>query len=357
MAEPAPAFPLMERLSLRFRLGPFPVVVEPTFWLLSIVAFGGSWLSLAWAAVVFASVLVHELGHALAARRFGSSASIRLYALGGLTFHEHLPSRKQRILVSLAGPGAGFVLGILAFAAQRSLSPGLPYPVAFTVAALVAVNIGWGLVNLLPVPPLDGGNVFAESVGPRRKLLAAQVGAVVGTLAAVEGLRRWGVFAALMFGFLAFRCFVTWFRLAAERRLQRQLARARDAMWEEALESNQVGEAHRAALRETMHSLKAPPPSPAQEPPQGSEDERDPALLARVFEELGAPGLAAERALDAYRREPSDAAALLAVRLLVAAGRRPEAEALVAGVRWSAEAARAEAAGLLEEGSPTRSRG
>ena len=123
-------------------------------------------------------------------------------------------------------------------------------------------------------------------------------------------------------------------------------------MWEEALAEDQVGEAHRAAFRETMRSLREPPPAPAPEP----EPDRDPALMARVFEELGVPAPAAERALEAYRRDPSDASALQAVRLLLAAGRRPEAEALVARARWSAEATRAEAAELLRKSTPSPTR-
>ena len=356
MADPAPRA-MQLPLTLRFRVGPFPVTVEPTFWLLTLVAFRADWTAVAWAAVSFVSVLVHELGHAITARRYGSEqVSIRLYGLGGLTFHDHLPRRRQRIFVSLAGPGAGFLLGLLALAAALLLPPLPPGPVAaavsFTINALLWVNFVWGLVNLLPVPPLDGGHVFAEAVGPKHALLAAQVGAVVGLVAAVEGLRRWGLFAAVMFGFLSFRCFAAWWRIWAERRLQRQLQRARETLWEDALAEDQVGEAHRAAFRETMRSLREPPRAPEPEP--DADAERDPALMARVFEELGVPGRAADRALEAYRRDPSDASALQAVRLLVAAGRRPEAEALVARARWSAEATRSEAAELLRSPSPTR---
>jgi Zn-dependent protease len=356
MAEPASPPSLVQALSLRFRLGPFPVVVEPTFWFLGLVGFGASWLSVAWVAVAFVSVLVHELGHALAARRFGSSASIRLYALGGLTFHEHLPNRTHRILISFAGPAAGFVLGLLVLAVHFLLPPEYERPpaLAFVVDALLYINFTWGVVNLLPVPPLDGGHVFEEAVGPRRKLLAAQVGAFAGAAAAVEAFRRWNsLFATLMFGFLAFRCVATWIRLASDRRVARQLQRTREAMWEDALAEDQVGEAHRAALRETLRTLRDPSPGPAPEP----EPDLNPALLARVFEELGSPRVAADRALEAHRRDPSDASALQAVRLLVAAGQRPEAEALVARTRWSAEATRAEAAALLASPSPTRSRG
>lgn len=356
MAENPPSLPTPRMpLSVGFRLGPFPVVVEPTFLLIPLIAFRGSWLVLAWTAVVFASVLVHELGHALAARRFGAGASIRLYGLGGLTYHTALPRRRQRILVSLAGPGAGFLLGLLALAVHLLLPAARPPAVAFVIRALLYANFFWGVVNLLPVPPLDGGHVFEEAVGPRRKLLAIQVGAAVGALAAAEGFRRWGWLPALMFAFLSLRCLAGWIRLAAERRIGRQLTNLRERMWEQALTSDDVGVAHRGALRETMRELRE---SSFQQPvlPEPDQD-RDPALLARIFEELGVPGRAADHALDAHRRDPSDASALQAVRLLLAAGRRPEAEALVTRTRWSVEATGAEALAMLQSPSPTRSRG
>src|SRR5262245_46601267 len=145
MADPTPSTANLP-LTLRFRVGPFPVAVEPTFWLLALMVFSRTaWLSLAWAAVTFASVLVHELGHAYAARRYGAGASIRLHALGGLTFHDPLPHRRQRILVSLAGPGAGFAFGLLALAVQQFVPLSAPRPVLFTLDALVWVNFGWGV--------------------------------------------------------------------------------------------------------------------------------------------------------------------------------------------------------------------
>ncbi|HEY8209932.1 MAG TPA: site-2 protease family protein [Myxococcaceae bacterium] len=346
--------------SLGFRLGPFPVTVEPTFFLFPLVAFRASWMTLAWAAVIFASVLVHELGHALAARRYGAGASIRLYALGGLTYHDALPKTRQRIIVSLAGPGAGFALGLVALAFDLLLPPDRSPVVGFTLRALLYANFTWGVVNLLPVPPLDGGHVLEDAVGPRHRFLPYQVGAIVAAAAAVEGYRRWGIVATLMFAYLSIRCIGTWFRLSAEHRFQHQLVRLRNTMWEDALSSNDVGVAHVGVFRETMRELRettrAPAPrAPTPEPE--ADQERDPALLARVFDELGLPGRAAEHAVEAHRRDPSEASALQAVRLLVAAGRREEAESLVTRTRWSAEATRAEAAALLQSPSPTRSRG
>jgi len=347
MAENPPLLP-PAFLSLRFRLGPFPVSVEPWFFFVPLIAFRESaWRALAWVAVVFVSILFHELGHALAARSFGAGASIRLYGLGGLTYHSALPTARRRILVSLAGPGAGFLLGLLA------LAPYLLLPPTFIVRALLYVSFFWGAVNLLPVPPLDGGHVLEELLGPRRKGLALQVGAVVSAAAAVAGFLLWSWVAGVMFALLSLGSVAGWIRLAAEQRIQRQLTRLRERMWEQALEPDDMGEAHRDALQETMRELHD---ASRQQPvlPEPDQD-RDPALLARIFEELGVPGRAADHAVDAHRSDPSDATALQAVRLLLAAGRRPEAEALVTRTRWSSPATRAEAVALLQSPSPTRS--
>ena len=66
---------------------------------------------LCWVVAVFLSVLVHEMGHALAIRALGVQPWITLYGMGGLTSHRggRLPPKTQ-ILVSLAGPAAGFAL-------------------------------------------------------------------------------------------------------------------------------------------------------------------------------------------------------------------------------------------------------
>jgi Zn-dependent protease len=342
---PPPA-PGLGGLTWRFRLGPFPVAVDPSFWLLGLMAlsFGSLAAGLMLIAVMFASVLVHELGHALMAHRYGSPASIRLYALGGLTFHQPLPRRTQRIAVSLAGPFAGFALGLVALAAYLVLPAQRPPLLGTFLSQMLWVNFGWGAINLLPVPPLDGGNVFAEAVGPRRKLLAAQVGTIVGALAAVELGRRFGLFAAVMFGYFSVRCALTWFRLVAERRLREQMEQAREQLWEDALAQDNLSEPNRRLIQDTLAQLQrrdAPPAAPAQ-------DERDPALLARIFEEMGQPARALPHALEALEREPTDPHALTAVRLLGAAGRRGEAEALLRRFAWSSEGARQQARQALE---------
>ncbi|MGQ0505692.1 MAG: M50 family metallopeptidase, partial [Myxococcaceae bacterium] len=106
--QPAPRGPFTISVSL----GSIPIEIEPSFWLVGLImgSRAGWEGALAWTGVLLVSILLHELGHALAAMSFGSKVHIRLYSLGGLTYHGRL-NRGPAILTSLAGPFAGFLLG------------------------------------------------------------------------------------------------------------------------------------------------------------------------------------------------------------------------------------------------------
>jgi Zn-dependent protease len=109
--------------------------------------------------VIVLSILVHEFGHALVARSLGlGPVSIVLHGFGGLTAFSKRPAHGQGILVGLAGPLAGLVLGLGAL----WLDPGTAYGVLVSDAVrwLILVNIFWSLFNLLPMYPLDGGQVL-----------------------------------------------------------------------------------------------------------------------------------------------------------------------------------------------------
>ena len=106
---------------LQFSIAGIPVRVHPLFWLIAIL-FGSSGNLLflpVWVFVVFTSILIHELGHAFAFRRFGQRSHIVLHFGGGLTIPESVAwgggwasvalSRGQEIFISLAGPFAGFL--------------------------------------------------------------------------------------------------------------------------------------------------------------------------------------------------------------------------------------------------------
>lgn len=148
-------------------IGGIPIRVDPSFLLLSaFIGFtGGRGVegAVVWLVVVGVSILVHELGHAFSFRAFGVSSSVMLYSMGGLTVPEEGPRLRtgQDILVSLAGPGIGLVLGALVYLVAP---PGDFAPDSLARLAslyLLYVNVAWGLVNLLPILPLDGGNVLA----------------------------------------------------------------------------------------------------------------------------------------------------------------------------------------------------
>ncbi len=111
--------------------------------------------------VFFFSILLHELGHALAFRRFGASSFITIHGMGGTTasFNAQRLTDRQHILVSLAGPLSQLILlGLPALAARYYFGP---YDqLGFFLRNMVFINVGWALVNLLPIYPLDGGQVL-----------------------------------------------------------------------------------------------------------------------------------------------------------------------------------------------------
>ncbi len=144
--------------------GRIPISIYPTFWLfaaligyLNSMSFLGT---LIWVGIIFVSVLFHEYGHALTALFFGESPRIELVALGGLTYHngQKLSFWKQFFIV-LNGPLFGFGLAILATILLQfpAIAQGLPGSI---LSLTRLVNIFWTVVNLLPVMPLDGGQLL-----------------------------------------------------------------------------------------------------------------------------------------------------------------------------------------------------
>jgi len=167
--------PSQTQFDLRFRLFGIGVRVSPWFWIISAaMGWGGGpehnehFLErlLVWIACVFVSILVHEMGHVLVGRLFGSDGHIVLYGMGGLAIGSNaLDRRWQRIAVCAAGPAAGFLLlglvwgGVFLSGVTEANMPRMAL-VAFR--ALVWINLVWGLVNLLPVWPLDGGQISRD---------------------------------------------------------------------------------------------------------------------------------------------------------------------------------------------------
>jgi Zn-dependent protease len=146
-----------------------PVRVHPFFWLMGLFLGADLWRKgieyvLVWIACVFVSVLVHELGHVFMGLAFGRRGQIVLYGFGGLAIGSSaLPYRWQRIAVYFAGPMAGFLLlGIVIFGTRflevRRPTSLLDYSLDF----LRFINLAWGILNLLPIWPLDGGQISRD---------------------------------------------------------------------------------------------------------------------------------------------------------------------------------------------------
>jgi Zn-dependent protease len=202
-----------------------------------LIGFGNGYSALlvAWVAVVFVSLLVHELGHALTYRWFGQSAHVVLYHFGGLAIPDAWGRRGarrplERLLVSAAGPLAQLLFAAAVVAGLKAagfrvplplpglgdalgLSEGRPLPstLAFAIVwFLLQVNIFWPLINLLPVPPLDGGQIAREALlavgiddAPR---IAGLLGTVTGGLVAFWAYSRGEPYLGIMFAMLAVSC-------------------------------------------------------------------------------------------------------------------------------------------------------
>jgi Zn-dependent protease len=193
---------------LHFSVLGFPVRIHPLFWLIGLLlGFSGGKDAgihlLIWFIAFFTSILIHELGHALMIRRFGRPAHIVLYAMGGLAiegrpstgfgspwsfdsytgFQPRQRTPAEQILISAAGPGIQFVL--LGFIVAVILATGgnvmvemdgilpilLPQlggelgknpNLRLLAMLLLQINLYWPIINLLPVLPLDGGQIALQ---------------------------------------------------------------------------------------------------------------------------------------------------------------------------------------------------
>jgi Zn-dependent protease len=249
------AEPQQTRFDLNFSLLGIPVRISPFFWVLALV-FGwgltdGLPLLLAlWVIAVLVSLMVHEFGHALAFRACGIQARVVLYHFGGLAIPEGSSwwvgagrmAPRQQIFISAAGPVAQLALAAVILAIVRAsghviiwprslLGAEFPFnfyglvptemlwgsgnppaiaidPLNDLLLFLVLPSVFWAVLNLIPVYPLDGGQIAREVcvvLDPRSGIRNSLILSIVaGALVGVGGLmiREW--YLGIMFGMLAF---------------------------------------------------------------------------------------------------------------------------------------------------------
>lgn len=226
LLEPAPS-----PMDLRWRMFGIPVRVHPTFWLFSAIL-GSNYIELGftyvllWVGCMFVSILIHELGHIFMGRLSGEYGHIVLFSFGGLAIGNwHHTQRWQRIAIFLAGPAAGFALYGLVLLFQRQalpqIDPAFNMPaLRHAVRMLLFMNLFWNLLNLLPVFPLDGGQVMREvctAISPRSGLrISLGLSFLIsGAIAVYSGIVSANpelpypplhpIFCIILFGLLAFQ--------------------------------------------------------------------------------------------------------------------------------------------------------
>ena len=191
----------------RFRLLGFPVTIDLSFLVvMGLLGFSSSASGrdiVVWLLIAPVAVLVHELGHAVLARQTGAAPEIALAGLGGIT--SYVPprplSRGRQIAIAGAGPLVGLVLGAVLLAVARSLEFEAGSLTEVVLSTAVWTTLGWSVLNLLPLLPLDGGQIMRELLPGApvlRERRAAVVSVVVGVAVAVLAYRAHVVFGAVL---------------------------------------------------------------------------------------------------------------------------------------------------------------
>lgn len=211
---------------VRFSLLGFPVRISPVFWVVALLLGGNQppMYAVVWVAAVLISLLVHELGHAVVQRGFGGRPEIVLYAFGGYASAYGVRENWWRnILIALAGPFAGFFLAGLLWGYERLAGePEAPLAYAF-VKDMLLINIAWGVLNLFPIWPLDGGRVAREVLTLLMKPSTGIVVSLAISAVVAAGLAAWwyvetrSIWNTALFGLLAYQSYETMQQYRASR--------------------------------------------------------------------------------------------------------------------------------------------
>ena len=206
----------MSSVALHFRVLGTPITVGPDIVIgLGVLGLLSRLWGIAlaeWVALGFVALLLHELGHAMAYRRYGVKSSIRFFLLGGLTVPDDPDeasqlTHREMVLVPLAGPLVGLVLGAIMFGFWPVFHDA-PSEVKTPMFIWAFVNLGWGIFNLMPIGSLDGGQILRNAAagavpgrgGVALGLAGSLVASVVVALVAVELHQPYVAFIAVVFG-------------------------------------------------------------------------------------------------------------------------------------------------------------
>ena len=230
------------------RIAGIDIYLHTTFlilivWIISASVFsGGSMLDavigVLFITSIFSFVVLHELGHALTARRFGiRTRDITLLPIGGIASIMSMPEKpRQELSIALAGPAVNIVLAAVFLLAVLILNSFLQNTWIGATALsflflLMKVNIALAIFNLLPAFPMDGGRVIRALMSMRMPHLrateiAAAIGKVMAVLLGLLGLLgMFGLLESFDNPFLIVIAFFIWFAGSAEVAALRMKAR------------------------------------------------------------------------------------------------------------------------------------
>ncbi|MDR1271004.1 MAG: site-2 protease family protein [Planctomycetaceae bacterium] len=225
---------------VNFQFLGFPIRIHPLFWL--VIALIGMpreinnmsffFVRIAlWVAAAFVSILVHELGHALVFRHvYRVPSQIIFHGMGGMTvpFISHQKrygffGLLYEIFLSAAGPLAGFVLAGFFILISLSIQSGETFfendivhnglnvrsIIDVFIFNVVSISIFWGIFNLLPIYPMDGGQIsreFFSFISPRNGVANSLIlSMITAILFAVLAFQFGLMLVALLFAYFAYQ--------------------------------------------------------------------------------------------------------------------------------------------------------
>lgn len=220
LAEPPPS-----QGDLHFSLLGFPVRIHPMFWLSAILLSNLQMkpiFVILWVVAMIVCILLHELGHAVVMQAYGYRPSIVLYSFGGLAIPHpgrngvRRPGPWGDMLIAFAGPASGFLLAaVLALGLHylggyrvaifeptwRDVVPQVTVPNHFLdvfIYFVLQISVMWGLLNLLPIYPLDGGQIVQQifvMTHPQDAIRQSLIlSVIVGGMMAVIAFVQWHSF-------------------------------------------------------------------------------------------------------------------------------------------------------------------
>lgn len=202
---------------IRFRLFGIPIIILPWFWI-TMLLIGSIYVGsistpkdffglLLFVLAGFFSILVHELGHGLTIKKLGADTQIVLQAFGGFaTYPQNRFSRPQDFLITAVGPLAQLILGgiVLLIAKNIPIQDSLGNEF---LGALYWVSFVWALFNLVPVFPLDGGQLLNALFGPKLKKVTHIISIIIAITLGLLAFKFQFLFMAFFMGYFAYQNF------------------------------------------------------------------------------------------------------------------------------------------------------